>query len=245
MIAQLKYDNGIPFYRLENLEEQLGIPLPAATQWEIVEEAAEVIKSAREELIRQAAQVGGASTTVASSAAAMATTVPLAKSGSTADFMRCARESTTMGCPAADLARTSAATPERTSSSAAPLGMTAGPDGALWFAEDGANKIRRITTGSSINEYAVPTPDSGLYDITVGPDGALWFTESLADQIGRVAEAFSFVPITPCRAVDTGNPDGPLATWLSIRRSSPGDTSRYSLIPTPKRRHDSTVRRTC
>ena len=56
MIAQLKYGSGIPFYRLERLEEQLGIPLPAATQWEIVEEAAEVIKPARDELIRQAAQ---------------------------------------------------------------------------------------------------------------------------------------------------------------------------------------------
>ena len=56
MTAQLKYGSGIPFYRLERLEDQLGIPLPAATQWEIVEEAAEVIKPARDELIRQAAQ---------------------------------------------------------------------------------------------------------------------------------------------------------------------------------------------
>jgi len=56
MIAQLKYGSGIPFYRLERLEEQLGIPLPAATQWEIVEEAAELLKPARDELIRQAAQ---------------------------------------------------------------------------------------------------------------------------------------------------------------------------------------------
>jgi len=56
MIAQLKYGSGIPFYRLESLEGQLGIPLPAATQWEIVEEAAEAIKPAHEELIRQAAQ---------------------------------------------------------------------------------------------------------------------------------------------------------------------------------------------
>ena len=56
MIAQLKYGSGIPFYRLERLENQLGIPLPAATQWEIVEELAEVIKPARDELIRQAAQ---------------------------------------------------------------------------------------------------------------------------------------------------------------------------------------------
>ena len=56
MIALLKYGSGMPFYRLEKLEYLLGIPLPASTQWEIVEEAAEVIQAARDELIRQAAQ---------------------------------------------------------------------------------------------------------------------------------------------------------------------------------------------
>jgi transposase len=56
MIAQLKYGSGTPFHRLEQLEKQLGIPLPAATQWEIVEQAAHLIKPARDELIRQAAQ---------------------------------------------------------------------------------------------------------------------------------------------------------------------------------------------
>src|ERR1700689_4437002 len=56
MIAQLKYGAGTPFNRLEQLEAQMGIPLPAATQWEIVEEAAQPLKPARDELIRQAAQ---------------------------------------------------------------------------------------------------------------------------------------------------------------------------------------------
>ena len=55
-IGQMKYGSGIPFYRLEQLEELMGIPLPASTQWEIVEEAAEVMKPANEELIRQAAE---------------------------------------------------------------------------------------------------------------------------------------------------------------------------------------------
>ena len=48
MIAQLKYGTGMPSYRLEQLENNLGIPLPASTQWEIVEEAAELIKLARD-----------------------------------------------------------------------------------------------------------------------------------------------------------------------------------------------------
>jgi transposase len=56
MIALLKYGSGMPFYRLEKLEHLLGIPLPASTQWEIVEETAEVMKAARDELLRQAAQ---------------------------------------------------------------------------------------------------------------------------------------------------------------------------------------------
>ena len=56
MIGLLKYGSGVPFYRLEGLEASLGIPLPASTQWEIVEETAAVIRPAFDELIRQAAQ---------------------------------------------------------------------------------------------------------------------------------------------------------------------------------------------
>lgn len=56
MIALLKYGSGFPFYRLEGLQNSLGIPLPASTQWEIVEAIANKVYPAYEELIRQAAQ---------------------------------------------------------------------------------------------------------------------------------------------------------------------------------------------
>jgi transposase len=56
MIALLKYGTGVPFNRLENLEQQLGMPLPATTQWELLEAAAKRIWPVLEELIRQAAQ---------------------------------------------------------------------------------------------------------------------------------------------------------------------------------------------
>jgi transposase len=56
MIALLKYGSGFPFYRLEGLQKSLGIPLPASTQWDIVEGCADKIYPAYEELIRQAAQ---------------------------------------------------------------------------------------------------------------------------------------------------------------------------------------------
>ena len=56
MLAQLKYGSGAPFQRIEHLEQRLGVPLPVATQWEIVEEAAELFTPALDELTRQAAQ---------------------------------------------------------------------------------------------------------------------------------------------------------------------------------------------
>ena len=56
MIGLLKYGSGLPFNRLERLEGNLGIPLPAATQWDIVNEAAEELTPVHKELIRQAAQ---------------------------------------------------------------------------------------------------------------------------------------------------------------------------------------------
>jgi transposase len=56
MIAQLKYGTGVPFTRLERMEGQMGIPLPAATQWELVEQAATTLKPAFDQLIWQAAQ---------------------------------------------------------------------------------------------------------------------------------------------------------------------------------------------
>lgn len=56
MVALLKYGSGLPFHRLERLQESVGIPLPASTQWDIVRDTAGRIEPAYQELIRQAAQ---------------------------------------------------------------------------------------------------------------------------------------------------------------------------------------------
>lgn len=58
MIALLKYGTGVPFNRLERLEQQLEMPLSATTQWELMEAGATDIRAAWDELIRQAAQGG-------------------------------------------------------------------------------------------------------------------------------------------------------------------------------------------
>src|SRR5271166_3617452 len=56
MIGLLKYGSGLPFNRLEGLQGYLEIPLPASTQWDIVQAVATTLRPAFEELIRQAAQ---------------------------------------------------------------------------------------------------------------------------------------------------------------------------------------------
>jgi transposase len=56
MVALLKYGAGLPFYRIEKLQAGFGIPLPSATQWEIVARTAKLLEPAHDELLNQAAQ---------------------------------------------------------------------------------------------------------------------------------------------------------------------------------------------
>ncbi len=70
-----------------------------------------------------------------------------------------------------------------------PTGIAPGSDGNLWFTEEAANQIGRITPGGEITEFPVPTANSQPVGITAGPDGNLWFTEQAANQIGRITTA--------------------------------------------------------
>jgi sugar lactone lactonase YvrE len=66
--------------------------------------------------------------------------------------------------------------------------ITAGPDGNLWFAEPGANKIGRITTSGAVTEFALSTAGKPG-TITAGPDGNLWFAEAgwpVVERAGRI-----------------------------------------------------------
>jgi transposase len=55
MIALLKYGSGLPWNRLERLQQGFGIPLPASTQWEVVRDAARRYDAVYSELVHQAA----------------------------------------------------------------------------------------------------------------------------------------------------------------------------------------------
>jgi len=56
MLALLRYGTGVPFYRLEGLQASLHVPLPDATQWDIVSKAVAAPRAVFDELVRQAAQ---------------------------------------------------------------------------------------------------------------------------------------------------------------------------------------------
>ena len=102
-----------------------------------------------------------------------------------------------------------------------PQGITAGPDGNVWFVENRASrfgrvvpstgKINDLSTGSGICAGSLPA------EITPGPDGGLWFTEEAAqpDRADRPRQG-DRAGVPGLRAARTGitaGPDGNL--WFT------------------------------
>jgi virginiamycin B lyase len=122
-----------------------------------------------------------------------------------------------LGYSAAAKAQTFQAFPIPTGDSG-PGTITAGPDGALWFIENFANQIGRITTAGTFTEFPIPTQNSDVSGIAAGPDGALWFTEAIGQKIGRITTTgtFSEFPVQTSATALGGivaGPDG--ALWFA------------------------------
>src|SRR5215470_17807669 len=99
-----------------------------------------------------------------------------------------------------------------------PWGITAGPDGALWFTNRTGNTIGRITTTGKVKTFS-GTGISAPEGITAGPDGNLWFTTDTTvneDSIGRITTTgtvtTSFLGSTGPWGITAG-PDGNL--WFT------------------------------
>jgi hypothetical protein len=56
MVALLRYGNGFPMNRIECLQQVLGTPFPASTQWELVRDAARKVEAVFLEMVNQAGQ---------------------------------------------------------------------------------------------------------------------------------------------------------------------------------------------
>jgi virginiamycin B lyase len=109
----------------------------------------------------------------------------------------------------------------------APVNITSGPDGNLWFTQalsgidtTVSSFIGRITTDGTVTEFPIPTIFFGFagffsLHITAGPDGNLWFTGE--SNIGRITTSgvvseFALPPeapgITKSPVGITTGPDG-------------------------------------
>ena len=109
------------------------------------------------------------------------------------------------------------------------FGITAGPDGDVWFTELVGNRIGRITPSGEITEFPVPTANSEPIAITKGPDGNLWFAEQDGEKIGRINPSTHEIAEFPIpnggsepRAITEG-PDGNL--WFA---EANGDIGRIT-----------------
>src|SRR5262245_57420179 len=60
-------------------------------------------------------------------------------------------------------------------------GITAGPDGNLWFTEESHNAVGRITPGAVITEFTAGFPTGSPRGIVTGPDGNLWLAMAGGD----------------------------------------------------------------
>jgi transposase len=56
MLALMRYGAGLPMYRTDKWQNHFGVPLPASTQWELIEAASEIPEVIYETLIGVAAQ---------------------------------------------------------------------------------------------------------------------------------------------------------------------------------------------
>ena len=119
-----------------------------------------------------------------------------------------------------------------------PSAITAGPDGAIWFADWHGNQIGRIALGGPLTEYAVPGyPYPGAYgpsSITAGPDGAVWFGDPAQLKIGRITTSGTITEYSVNGAGSgyvlnlTTGPDG--AIWFAVMGTGIGRMTTAGVV---------------
>ena len=78
--------------------------------------------------------------------------------------------------------------------SSAGLGrITTAPDGSMWFLEEDANQVGRITATGQLQEFPLPPTDSSVEGpakgMDVGPDGSVWVTTEHGENLTRLSSA--------------------------------------------------------
>ena len=102
------------------------------------------------------------------------------------------------------------------------FGITAGPEGNLWFTESGLGTVGKITTGGTTSQYAAN--DDEPEGITAGPDGNLWFVEHVVRNVDHMVPGTGALTTYTLTRTSTSNvgitagPDGNL--WFTESATS-------------------------
>jgi streptogramin lyase len=83
-------------------------------------------------------------------------------------------------------------------------GITAGPDGNLWFSEESNNAVGRITPSAVITEFSAGFPTGSPRGIVTGPDGNLWVAMAGGD--GAIAQVTKSGDVTEFPVPTPGDP---------------------------------------
>ncbi len=128
----------------------------------------------------------------------------------------------------------------------APHCLVAAPDGLIWFAEIGANKLGRFDPKTErFTEWPIPTPGGRPHGIAWAADGRLYITEQGGDKIAAFdprTERFTEYPLPHSGSgphTPIAGPDG--AIWFTeqagnrVGRLDPatGKITEYD-VPTPR-----------
>jgi streptogramin lyase len=103
-----------------------------------------------------------------------------------------------------------------------PNAITAGPDGNVWFTEQG--KIGRITPAGAVTTFDLATSTTEARGITAAPDGNVWFCEHLfTSKVGRITPSGVITELDipggiTCNAITQRAEDGLL--WFTSTQHS-------------------------
>jgi virginiamycin B lyase len=88
-----------------------------------------------------------------------------------------------------------------------PYGIQVGPDGTLWVAYNGTNKIGAIHPDTlQIRYYEVPDPASRIRRLGLTSDGMVWYGNSTRGRIGRLNPATGEIKEWPSPSGPTSHP---------------------------------------
>ena len=88
-----------------------------------------------------------------------------------------------------------------------PYGMQQGPDGTLWVAYNGTNKIGAVNPDTmNIRYYEVPDTASRIRRLALTSDGMVWYGNSTRGRIGRLNPKTSEIKEWPSPSGPTSHP---------------------------------------